>query len=133
MIESGMEEGMNDGFDRLDELLADARSPAGGLTMDYKLELVVVPVADVDRAKAFYSEKVGFTSSRPQPSDDFRIVQLTPPGSGCSIMVGKGAIRDGAGLRSRASSSCVERHRAAHAELTARGLDIGADPSLRER
>ena len=66
--------------------------------MDYKLELVPIPVADVDRAKAFYSEKVGFgIDVDHQPNDDFRIVQLTPPGSGCSIMVGKGAIRTAPG------------------------------------
>ncbi len=66
--------------------------------MDYKLELVPIPVADVDRAKAFYSEKVGFVIDVDhQPNDDFRIVQLTPPGSGCSIMVGKGATRTAPG------------------------------------
>ena len=66
--------------------------------MDYKLELVPIPVADVDRAKAFYSETVGFAIDVDHaPSDAFRIVQLTPPGSACSIMVGKGAIRTAPG------------------------------------
>ena len=66
--------------------------------MDYKLELVPIPVADVDRAKAFYSDRVGFVIDVDhQPNDDFRIVQLTPPGSGCSIMVGKGAIKTAPG------------------------------------
>jgi catechol 2,3-dioxygenase-like lactoylglutathione lyase family enzyme len=58
--------------------------------MDMKLELVVLPVSDVDRAKAFY-ENAGFRLDVDyQPSDDFRVVQLTPPGSSCSITIGKG-------------------------------------------
>ena len=61
------------------------------LTMDMKLELVPVPVSDVDRAKAFYVEKVGFNADLDvQPSDAVRIVQLTPPGSACSIVIGTG-------------------------------------------
>ena len=61
--------------------------------MDYKLELIPLPVADVDRAKAFYRDQCGFDVDLDHaPNDDFRIVQLTPPGSGCSIMVGKGTI-----------------------------------------
>jgi catechol 2,3-dioxygenase-like lactoylglutathione lyase family enzyme len=92
--------------------------------MDYKLELVPLPVADVDRAKAFYSEKVGFVIDVDhQPNDDFRIVQLTPPGSGCSIMVGKGAIRTTPGSV-QGLQLVVEDIEAAHAELAARGLDI---------
>ena len=59
--------------------------------MDYKLELVVVPVADVDRAKAFYSDRMGFTVDVDHSAgDDFRIVQMTPHNSGCSIIFGKG-------------------------------------------
>ena len=93
--------------------------------MDYKLELVPIPVADVDRAKAFYSEKVGFAIDVDhQPNDDFRIVQLTPRGSGCSIMVGKGTIRTEPGSV-QGLQLVVEDIEAAHAELTARGLDIG--------
>jgi len=58
-----------------------------------KLELLPIPVGDVERAKAFYSERVGFAVDLDHaPSDDIRMVQLTPPGSGCSIMVGKGTI-----------------------------------------
>src|SRR5690349_3565497 len=61
--------------------------------MDMKLELVMVPVTDVDRAKAFY-EKVGFVVDHDQTvSDDVRFVQLTPPGSACSIAIGKGLTR----------------------------------------
>jgi predicted enzyme related to lactoylglutathione lyase len=59
--------------------------------MDWKLELVAVPVSDVDRAKAFYSEQVGFNADHDhQVSPDLRFVQLTPPGSACSIALGTG-------------------------------------------
>lgn len=97
-----------------------SRSP----DMDYKLELVPIPVADVDRAKAFYSEQVGFVVDVDhQPSEQFRIVQLTPPGSGCSIMVGKGAINTAPGSV-QGLQLVVDDIEAAHAELTARGLDL---------
>jgi len=92
--------------------------------MDYKLELVPIPVADVDRAKAFYSEKVGFVVDVDhQPSEQFRIVQLTPPGSGCSIMVGKGAITTAPGSV-QGLQLVVEDIEDARAELVARGLEI---------
>ena len=59
--------------------------------MDFKLELVTIPVSDVDRAKAFYIERVGFNADVDRTvSDDLRFVQLTPPGSACSIAIGKG-------------------------------------------
>ncbi len=62
--------------------------------MDWKLEVVPIPVADVERAKAFYSEQVGFTVDHDtQAGPDMRIVQLTPPGSGCSIVIGAGPSR----------------------------------------
>ena len=97
-----------------------SRSPE----VDYKLELVPIPVADVDRAKAFYSEQVGFVVDVDhQPSEEFRIVQLTPPGSGCSIMVGKGAINTAPGSV-QGLQLVVDDIEAAHAELTARGLDL---------
>jgi len=59
--------------------------------MDMKLELVQVPVGDVDRAKAFYTERLGFVLDVDvQPMEGMRVVQLTPPGSGCSILIGTG-------------------------------------------
>mgnify|MGYP006358565275 CR=1 FL=1 len=59
--------------------------------MDFKLELVLIPVTDVDRAKLFYEEKCGFTLDVDhQPNDRFRVVQLTPPGSACSLTFGIG-------------------------------------------
>ncbi len=61
--------------------------------MDWKLELVAVPVSDVDRAKAFYTEMVGFVAEHDHTvSDELRFVQLTPPGSACSIALGKGIV-----------------------------------------
>ena len=59
--------------------------------MDWKLELVAVPVTDVDRAKAFYTDKIGFNADHDhRVTDTLRFVQLTPPGSGCSIVIGDG-------------------------------------------
>lgn len=59
--------------------------------MDMKLELVPVPVSDIDRAKAFYVEKIGFTADHDvRPNDTVRVCQLTPPGSACSIVLGSG-------------------------------------------
>ena len=59
--------------------------------MDWKIELVAIPVSDVDRAKAFYAEKVGFNADHDhRVSDTLRFVQLTPPGSACSITIGEG-------------------------------------------
>jgi len=93
--------------------------------MDYKLELVPLPVADVDRAKAFYNERCGFVVDLDhQPNEDFRIVQLTPPGSGCSIMVGKGTIETAPGSV-QGLQLVVDDIEAAHAELVGRGLDLG--------
>jgi predicted enzyme related to lactoylglutathione lyase len=61
--------------------------------MDWKLELVAVPVSDVDRAKDFYTQQVGFNADHDQVvSDEMRFVQLTPPGSACSIAIGKGIV-----------------------------------------
>jgi catechol 2,3-dioxygenase-like lactoylglutathione lyase family enzyme len=63
--------------------------------MNWRLEVVVVPVSDVDRAKAFYAEKVGFNVDHDSRfSDELRVVQLTPPGSGSSIVIGKGIGQD---------------------------------------
>ena len=85
--------------------------------MDWKLELVPVAVADVDRAKAFYTEKAGFNADHDhQVNDDIRFVQLTPPGSGCSIAIGTG-IGDALQL-------VVEDIDAARAELVERGVDV---------
>lgn len=61
--------------------------------MDWTLEVVVVPVADIDRAKAFYADQLGFVVDHDTViNDDVRVVQLTPPGSGCSVVIGTGAV-----------------------------------------
>jgi catechol 2,3-dioxygenase-like lactoylglutathione lyase family enzyme len=66
--------------------------------VDLKLELVVVPVSDVERAKSFYADKMGFTVDVDhQPSEHFRVVQLTPPGSACSITIGTGLTKSAPG------------------------------------
>ena len=91
--------------------------------MDWKLELVIVPVADVDRAKAFYIDRAGFTLDVDHSAgEDFRIVQLTPPGSACSITLMKNVEAAGSlqGLHQIVSDIV-----AARAELVERGLDAG--------
>jgi predicted enzyme related to lactoylglutathione lyase len=93
--------------------------------MDYKLELVAVPVSDVDRAKAFYTEQAGFNSDHDhQVSDDLRFVQLTPPGSACSIALGTG-LSDVPPGSVQGLQLVVSDIEAAHAELSGRGVDVG--------
>jgi catechol 2,3-dioxygenase-like lactoylglutathione lyase family enzyme len=93
--------------------------------MDWKLELVAVPVSDVDRAKAFYVDQVGFVADHDhRVSDDLRFVQLTPPGSACSIAIGTGVTTAAPG--SAASLQLVvDDIEAARDELAGRGVDIG--------
>ncbi|HZZ96793.1 MAG TPA: glyoxalase superfamily protein [Jatrophihabitantaceae bacterium] len=92
--------------------------------MDWKLEVVPLPVADVDRAKAFYTEELGFTCDVDhRAGDEFRVVQLTPPGSQCSVMVGVG-ITDATPGAVKGLHIVVADIAAAHAELTGRGVDV---------
>ena len=92
--------------------------------MDWKLELVVVPVSDVDRAKTFYTEKVGFNLDVDhRAGDDFRVVQLTPPGSACSISIGKG-ITEAVPGSVQGLHLVVSDIEAARAELVERGMDV---------
>ena len=94
--------------------------------MDMKLEVVVVPVSDVDRSKAFYSERCGFNVDVDhQPSDAFRVVQLTPPGSACSVTIGKG-LADMAPGSLKGLQLVVADVEAARAELAGRGVEITA-------
>jgi len=93
--------------------------------MNWKLELVLLPVSDVDRAKAFYVEKVGFTLDVDhRAGDDFRVVQMTPSGSACSITIGKG-ITDAAPGSVRGLHLVVSDIEAAHGELVQRGVEVG--------
>src|SRR3979490_2136355 len=92
--------------------------------MDWKLELVAMPVSDVDRAKAFYTEKVGFTADYDHTvSDELRFVQLTPPGSACSIALGTGIVGTPPGSV-KGLQLVVSDIRAAHAELADRGVEV---------
>lgn len=93
--------------------------------MDWKLELVAVPVSDVDRAKAFYTDQIGFKLDHDhQVSDEMRFVQLTPPGSACSISIGQG-LTEAAPGSVEGLQLVVADIEAAHAELTGRGVDVG--------
>ena len=91
--------------------------------MEFKLELVVVPVSDVDRAKAFYSDKMGFTVDVDHaPNEHFRVVQLTPPGSACSITIGTGLTQTAPGSY-QGLHLVVTDIEAARAWLVERGVD----------
>jgi predicted enzyme related to lactoylglutathione lyase len=92
--------------------------------MDWKLELVAIPVTDVDRAKAFYSDQVGFNADHDYTvSDEMRFVQLTPPGSACSIAIGKGIVDSEPGSV-KGIQLVVSDIEAAHAELSGRGVEV---------
>jgi catechol 2,3-dioxygenase-like lactoylglutathione lyase family enzyme len=93
--------------------------------MDWKLELVAVPVTDVDRAKAFYVDTVGFVLDHDhRVSDEIRFVQLTPRGSACSIAFGQG-LTDTPPGSAQGLQLVVPDIEAARAELQRRGLDVG--------
>ena len=92
--------------------------------MDFKLELVLIPVADVDRAKAFYEEQAGFKLDVDhRAGDSFRVVQLTPPGSACSIAFGVGITTAEPGS-TRGLHLVVADIEAARAELAGRGVEV---------
>jgi predicted enzyme related to lactoylglutathione lyase len=92
--------------------------------VDWKLELVAVPVADVDRAKSFYTERVGFNADHDHAvSEEIRFVQLTPPGSACSIALGKGIVNTPPGSV-QGLQLVVSDVYAARAELVERGVEV---------
>ncbi len=94
--------------------------------MDYKLQVVVVPVSDVDRAKAFYVDRMGFVLDVDhQPNEHFRIVQMTPRGSGCSVTIGTGLAKMEPGSLQGLQLS-VGDIEVAHTELTSRGVPVSA-------
>src|SRR5918995_2796479 len=100
------------------------------MSMDWKLELVPIPVLDVDRAKAFYAVKVGFdvdldvnAANDHRVSDEMRVVQLTPPGSACSIALGTGIVDTPPGSV-QGLQLVVSDIEAARAELVERGLEV---------
>ena len=90
--------------------------------MDWKLELIILPVTDIDRAKRFYQDKLGFTLDVDHSAgEDFRIVQLTPPGSACSVTLMRKPESAGSVQGLHLVVTDIE---AAHAELTGRGADV---------
>ncbi|ATY09930.1 glyoxalase [Amycolatopsis sp. AA4] len=94
--------------------------------MDWTLEVVVVPVTDVDRAKAFYVDQVGFRLDHDiSPGPGLRLVQLTPPGSGCSIVLGKGMVPDMPPGSLKGLQLVVADVRKAREELVERGVEVG--------
>jgi predicted enzyme related to lactoylglutathione lyase len=107
------------------------RTKEVAISMDWKLELVPIPVSDVDRAKAFYAEKVGFdvdldvnADNDHRVSDEMRVVQLTPPGSACSIAFGTGIVDTPPGSV-QALHPVVSDINAARMELVERGVEVG--------
>ena len=91
--------------------------------VEMKFELIAVPVSDVDRAKAFYTDKIGFNADHDRTvSDEIRFVQLTPPGSACSIAIGKGIVEGEPGSV-RGLNMVVADVEAARAELVERGVE----------
>jgi catechol 2,3-dioxygenase-like lactoylglutathione lyase family enzyme len=113
--------------------------------VDYKLEVVIVPVSDVDRSKHFYTTQVGFhLDVDHQAGDEFRVVQMTPTGSACSVTIGIG-LTDSTPGAAKGMHLVVEDIEAAHAELAGRGVPMsdirfmgesgwspGADPQRRD-
>jgi catechol 2,3-dioxygenase-like lactoylglutathione lyase family enzyme len=93
--------------------------------MEYKFEVVVLPVSDVDRSLAFYTERLGFNLDVDYgPNPDFRVVQLTPPGSACSVQIGVG-LTDTEPGSVKGLYLVVPDLEAARAELAGRGVDVG--------
>ena len=105
--------------------------------MNWTLEVVVVPVSDLDRAKTFYVEQLGFDVDHDTViGDELRVIQLTPPGSGCSIVIGKGIVEMPPGSLKGLQLVVADLH-AARAQLVDRGVDVGeiqllgpSDPEL---
>jgi len=93
--------------------------------MDYKLEVVVVPVSDVDRAKHFYCDQVGFHLDVDHAQGDFRVVQMTPNGSACSITIGTGLVDSVPGSL-KGLQLVVADIEAAQADLQSRGVDVSS-------
>jgi catechol 2,3-dioxygenase-like lactoylglutathione lyase family enzyme len=93
--------------------------------MRWTLEVVVVPVSDVDRAKSFYAEQLGFDVDHDTAlAPGVRVVQLTPPGSGCSVVIGQGAVPEMPPGSLQGLQLVVNDVRAARAQLRRRGVDV---------
>jgi catechol 2,3-dioxygenase-like lactoylglutathione lyase family enzyme len=106
----------------MEQIASFCKNPEG--EMDFKLELVAVPVSDVDRAKAFYTDKAGFHADHDHTvSDEIRFVQLTPPGSACSIALGRGLL-DAEPGSVQGLQLVVSDIGKARAELAERGVEV---------
>jgi predicted enzyme related to lactoylglutathione lyase len=93
--------------------------------VDWKIELIAIPVSDVDRAKAFYVDQAGFVADHDHAiSEELRFIQLTPPGSACSIALGLG-ITDAEPGSVRGIQMVVDDADAARAQLASRGVEVG--------
>jgi catechol 2,3-dioxygenase-like lactoylglutathione lyase family enzyme len=103
--------------------------------MDWKLEVVVVPVTDIDRAKRFYVDKLGFhLDADTQPTETMRVVHTTPPGSACSVVIGPTQVPAGTGLGAGASMQLVVTDiEAARAQLAGRGMGVSEIQTLDPR
>ena len=101
--------------------------------MNWTLEVVIVPVADIDRSKAFYADRLGFVVDHDTViNDDVRLVQLTPPGSGCSIVIGKGAVPQMEPGSLKGLQLVVPDIKAAHDQLVANGVEVSDVQTLGE-
>ena len=93
--------------------------------MNWTLEVVVIPVSDLDRAKAFYADQLGFNVDHDTKiSDDVRVIQLTPPGSSCSVVIGKGAVPEMPPGSLKGLQLVVNDLHAARAQLVERGVAV---------
>jgi len=103
--------------------------------MDWKLEVVVIPVTDIDRAKSFYTGTLGFgLDADTRPTETMRVVHMTPPGSACSVVIGPKVAPAGADLSCSASLQLVVSDiEAARAQLAARGVEVSAVQTLDPR
>ena len=103
--------------------------------MDWKLEVAVIPVTDIDRAKEFYVDKLGFhLDVDVQPTEEMRVVQMTPPGSACSVVIGPTLVPPGTDLGSAGSLQLVVTDiDAARKHLTEHGVDVSEIQTLDPR
>ncbi|MEU0881235.1 VOC family protein [Lentzea sp. NPDC005914] len=101
--------------------------------MDWTLEVIVVPVSDIDRAKHFYEEQLGFKVDHDTTfNENTRVLQLTPPGSGCSIVMGKG-IAEGVPGTLKGVQLVVSDLQKARAQLVERGVEVGEIVRMNEQ
>lgn len=125
MLRNPMTRGLGESYDRLDELLAENRTTTKGTSMNWTLEVVVVPVSDIDRAKSFYADQLGFNVDHDTTIiEGQRVVQLTPHGSGCSVVIGEGLVPPMEPGSLQGLQLVVADVTKARAELVERGVDV---------